>query len=72
MAACATISEKEETDLKLAVSRTLESIKTVPCTQERQEETARDFLALDLRGSRTHWHNAGQPFDPRTFIEGLV
>lgn len=72
VAACATISEKEEADLEIAVRISPRSSGTEQDNDIGQEETARNFLALDLRASGTQGYDEGQSLDPRTLIEQLV
>jgi len=72
VAACATISEKEEVDLETAVCVPPTSSGTVQATDVEQEETARNFLALDLRALGTDGYDQAQSLDTRTLIEQLV
>ncbi len=72
VAACATISEQEEADLETAVSVSLGLSGTEQDNELEQEETARNFLALDLGASGTQGYGEGQSLDPRTLIERLV
>ncbi len=72
VAACATISEKEEADLETAVSVSLSSSDTEQHAEVEQEETARNFLALDLRALGTEGYDKGQSLDTRILIEQLV
>lgn len=72
IAACATISEKEEADLETAVSISPRSSGTEQDKNITQEETARHFLTLDLRKFGTPGQQEGQSPSPRNLIEQLV
>lgn len=75
VAACAEISKDEEVDLRLAVKQHTWHIKPSECNTKLnrgQEETARAFLAVDLRHYRETTSDTDVWRDPRILLEHIM
>ena len=72
VAACATMSEKEERDLVLAVSYVdITIFRSSLNNHKLQEETARAFLSEDLRDIGQNIDGQHDVKDPRKLLERL-